>query len=652
MTNTAIFPVVKTPTVTPARILVVEDERIVAMSLRKQLQALGYKVVGQASSGEAAVERARELRPDLVLMDIRLEGVMDGVAAAALIREQFHIPVVYLTAYSNQDILERAKVTEPFGYILKPYEDRELHVVIETALHKYRAERKLVESERRYRTTLNSVGDGIIAIDSQGRVTLLNPVAERITGWNQTDAAGQPLETVLPLVVGKNKVTNPARSALQDNMVHRLEPNFLLVTRDGREVLVDDRAAPLMVDGHDGPEGAVLTFRDVTEQRRTEAALQQTQKLESLGLLAGGIAHDFNNLLTPVLGYAELLKHRVSGDPEAVHMIESIVTAANAAAKLTGQMLAYAGKGRFVVTLLDLSVVVREMAGLLSVSVSKKAELRYDLRDDLPAIEGDPSQVQQVVLNLLTNASESLGENPGVIQVSTRAVTATAADLASRFVPEPPLAGDYVVLQVSDTGCGMTEETLSHIFDPFFTTKFMGRGLGLAALLGIVRGHRGTLKVRTTPGRGTTFEVFFPRSSQKAVTNRPEAIQAEPLRGTVLVADDEEAVRTLVERTLVGAGLQVLPVRDGREAVDAFAQRREEVGCVLLDLTMPRLSGNEALAQLRAIDPTMPVVIMSGYSPEELAGRFDGQTLVGIIQKPFRPAQLVDLVRKALEQRK
>lgn len=637
-----------------ARILVVEDERIVAMSLRKQLETLGYEVVGHAVSGEEAVEKAGELRPDLVLMDICLEGDMDGVQAAALVRERFHIPVVYLTAYSNQDILNRANVTEPFGYILKPYEDRELHVAVETALYKHRTDRKLQESERRYRTTLNSVGDGIIAIDSEGRVILLNPVAERITGWNQADAAGQPLDAIFPLVAGKDRasVTNPAHSALRDNSVHHLIPNCLLVTRNGREVLVEDSAAPLNTDGHEGPTVAVLAFRDVTEQRRMEAAFQQAQKLESLGLLAGGIAHDFNNLLTPVLGYAELLKLRVGSDPEAVQMIESIMTAANTAAQLTGQMLAYAGKGRLLVMPLDLSIVVRKMAGLLSASVSKKAELLCDLPDDLPAIEVDPSQVQQVVLNLLTNASESLAATYGVVQVSTRVVTATAADLASRFVPEPPIAGDYVVLEVSDTGCGMSEETLSRIFDPFFSTKSTGRGLGLAALLGIVRGHRGTVKVRSVPGQGTTFEVFFPCSSQKAITNRPESFQAEPVQGIVLVAEDEEGVRTLVEQTLARAGLQVVLVRDGQEAVDVYAQRREEIGCVLLDLTMPRLSGSEALAEIRLIDPTVPVVIMSGFSEEGLASQFAGTPLVGTIQKPFRPGQLLDLMRTALMQRK
>lgn len=637
--------------VRPTCILVVEDERIVAMSLRKQLQSLGYEVVGEVSSGEAAVQNAGEKRPDLVLMDINLEGGMDGVEAAATIRDRFHLPVVYLMAYSNKDILDRAKVTEPFGYILKPYENRELHVVIETALYKHRAEQKLRESELRYRTTLSSVGDGIIAIDSQGRVTLLNPVAERITGWCQSDATGQPLEDVFPLVAGKDRATvpNPAHSALRQNSTHRLGPNCLLVTKDGREVPVEDSAAPITMEGQQEPRGVVLAFRDVTEKRRAEAALLHAQKLESLGLLAGGIAHDFNNLLTPILGYADLLKGRVGSDPVAVKMAEAIEKAANAAAQLTGQMLAYAGKGRFAIKHLDLSLLVREMAALLSASVSKKVEVRYDLRDDLPAIEADPAQVRQVVLNLLTNASEAFDDQMGVIQVSTRLVSATHADLVSRFVSDTPAAGEYVVLQVTDTGCGMSEETLARIFDPFFTTKFTGRGLGLAALLGIVRCHQGTLKVRSTPGEGTTFEVFFPRSYQEAESALPASLHEGQIKGTVLLAEDEEALRVFAQTVLTGAGLQVISARDGREAVEVFRQRQEEIGCVLLDLTMPRLSGIEALAEIRQIAPVVPVVVMSGYPPEDLAGRFAGESLVGIIQKPFRPDQLVDLMRKALK---
>jgi PAS domain S-box-containing protein len=389
------------------------------------------------------------------------------------------------------------------------------------------------------------------------------------------------------------------------------------------------------------------TIQDVTELKRLEEQFRQAQKLESLGLLAGGIAHDFNNLLTPVLGYADLLKRRVGGDPEAVRMAQAIETAAHAAAELTGQMLAYAGKGRFVIKPLDLSLVVREMAELLSASVSKKAELRYDLPDDLPAVDGDPSRIRQVALNLLTNASESLGETPGTIRVRTRLVNASPGDLVSPFVHEAPPGGEYVVLQVSDTGCGMSDETLTRIFDPFFTTKFTGRGLGLAAVLGIVCGHRGTLQVRSTPGQGTTFEVFFPRSARAPEAARPASVDEGRAAGTVLVAEDEAAVRAFARTVLGGAGFGVIEARDGREAVEVFRQRRAEVGCVLLDLTMPRLSGIEALAEIRVITPAVPVVVMSGYSPEELAGRLAGTPLVGIIQKPFRPDQLMDLMRKA-----
>lgn len=634
----------------PARIFVVENDRIVAMSLIGQLKSLGYEVAGQASSGVEAVQAVFELQPDLILMDIELDGDLDGVQAAAAIHEHAELPVVFLTAFSNKDIVERAKATAPFGYVLKPYVEMEVHVAIETALYRHRTEQRLRESEQRYRTTVNSVRDGIIAVDAQSRILLLNPTAERITGWKQADAAGRLLESVFPHKVGRHRISvlKPTSLPPSDEPEHSPGQTRVPMAREERDVVVEYNAAAGA--GSHEVMSLVLALRDVTDQSEADATLQQTQKLQSLGLLAGGIAHDFNNLLTPILGYADLLRQRLLGDLIATQMADAIATAAHSAAQLTSQMLSFAGKGRFVIKLMDLSLLVRDMTELLAASVSRKAELDYDLPDELPAIEADPSHVRQVVLNLLVNASESLENRSGRIHVSTRQVHAARADLVSRYVPETPAPGDYVVLRVSDSGCGIPDEMLGSIFDPFFSTKFTGRGLGLAAVLGIVRGHGGTLKLSTAPGHGTTFEVYFRASTSTLDPTNPVTSDDRPVRGTVLVAEDEAAVRSFTRTVLTRAGLQVILARDGREAVDVFRKRFQEVDCVLLDLTMPRLSGIEALAEIRDVVPGVPVILMSGCSPEELAGRFADSSLLGVIRKPFRPGQLVDMIRKALSQ--
>jgi two-component system cell cycle sensor histidine kinase/response regulator CckA len=495
------------------RILVVEDERIVAMSLKRQLNSLGYEVVAVCSSGTIAIQKAESLRPNLVLMDIQLEGTLDGVEAAAIIRRRFAIPVVFLTAYSNQEVLERAKVTEPYGYILKPYEDRELHVVIETAIHKHCSERKLVESEKRYQATFQSVADGIIVVNAAAQVALLNPAAERMTGCKSAETSGLPLQAVFQLFEENGNPAYPGQdfAVVGGSGTYCLPLSGYLVNREGRRVLIEGTVASLECDNNrEESYGAVIAFRDVTEQRRAERTRQQFQKLEALGILAGGVAHDFNNLLTPMIGYAELLKTRVGADRDAADMIQSIQIAARTAGQLTREMLAYVGKGLSFLEAANLTKVVQETAPLLATVVSKKADVSFDLAVELPTITADVSQIRQILLNLVTNASDSLGENRGSILVTTRLVSATFSELSSPFIPETPAVGEFVVLEISDTGCGMSAETIERVFEPFFTTKPAGHGLGLAAILGIVRAHGGTVKVRSQPERGAAFAVYFP----------------------------------------------------------------------------------------------------------------------------------------------
>ena len=317
-----------------SQILVVEDEAIVAMDLQDRLEKVGYEVVANVDTADDAVRAADQFRPDLVLMDIRLrEG--DGIQAAREIQALYHLPVIFLTAYADETTVQRAKEIAGFGYLLKPVRERELHSTIQMALSRAEAERRLRESERLYAATVNSIGEGIVAVDAECHVALLNRVAESLTGWAEAEARGRPIESVLVLVHEQTRegLENPVRQALRDNRAASLAPRVLLVTREGREIPVEDTATPIPEDGAAPPRGAVFAFRDISEKKKAEAQIRQAQKLESLGVLAGGIAHDFNNLLTPILGFANLARSELPPRSPAAPMLAQIEEAAQRASE-------------------------------------------------------------------------------------------------------------------------------------------------------------------------------------------------------------------------------------------------------------------------------------------------------------------------------
>jgi PAS domain S-box-containing protein len=389
------------------------------------------------------------------------------------------------------------------------------------------------------------------------------------------------------------------------------------------------------------------------EKRLLERKLLEGQKLESLGVLAGGIAHDFNNLLTATLGYTNLIGMQLPPDSDLHEDLKKIVQVTERAADLCRQMLAYSGRGRFVLAKLDLSALVSEMLGLLQVSISKKATLQIELTAHLPPLLADATQLRQVVMNLVLNASEAIGDRSGLIRVVTGARFADRAVLdadgpAAADLPE----GHYVFLEVTDTGCGMDESTRQRIFDPFFTTKFTGRGLGLAAVLGIIRGHKGAIQVESEPGRGSLFRLLLPGGKEEGEQQQHPPTSSVPWQGegTVLVADDESCVRDVAAQMLRMLGFRVIPVADGEMALASIRELAEEIRLVLLDLTMPRLDGAETFRTIRMLRPGLPVILMSGFSEQEASSRFAGKGLAGFLAKPFSLEDLAVRVRAALEQ--
>ncbi|HJT87976.1 MAG TPA: PAS domain S-box protein [Bryobacteraceae bacterium] len=506
---------------------------------------------------------------------------------------------------------------------------------------------KAIHDELRERAELLDLAqDAILLLRLDGTIDFWNRGAHDLYGWSREEALIQNAHTLLhtkfpePFADLRRKLVEIG--TWQGELVHQ--------KRDGASVTVASRWA-LRRDSSGRAIGFLEINRDITERKRIEEQLRHTQKLESLGVLAGGVAHDFNNLLTGVIGNASLALDCLAPTDSTRVLLESVLDGAERAAHLTRQLLAYAGKGRFVVEPVNFSALVEEMAGLLRTTIPKNVHLRLDLAHDLPLLPVDLAQMQQVVMNLVINGAEAIPEGTeGTVIVTTRTQTLDEPYIRQMLADDGVAPGDYIALEVHDSGTGMSPEVQARIFDPFFTTKFAGRGLGLSAVLGIVRGHGGALKIYSTPGRGTTFKLLFPVTAVPAL---PEAAIPKPPPlaagwGTVLVVDDEEIVRRTAAAALQRAGYEVLTANDGRQAVDQFRRHRGAIRLVILDMTMPVLSGEPTLRELRSIDPAVPVILSSGYNEVEAVQRFAGKGLAGFLQKPYAARTLLEMAHRLL----
>ena len=500
-------------------------------------------------------------------------------------------------------------------------------------------------AEARYRRLFEAAKDGILIADRDtGEVTDANPYLEALLGYRREELVGGKWWETEPLRDLPDVKSTLERMRPQD--VARF-PDLLLKSKSQRAVHVE-----LVANEYaEGERNVIqLNLRDITDRKRFERHLQHTQKLESLGLLAGGIAHDFNNLLTGILGNASLGLTELPDAAPIRRYFREIVSASERAADLTRQLLAYAGKGRFVLERIDLSQLVREIEPLIHTSIPKMVDIQLDLAAGLPAVEADPGQIQQLVMNLIVNGAEAIGEgNPGAVVIRTETRALDAEEIRREFPNDQLSPGAYVGLEVRDTGSGMDEATRNKIFDPFFTTKFQGRGLGLAAVSGIVRTQKGAIRVYSSPGRGSSFQILFPAVAAKATDRGPRMLPTEtPAAGTVLFIDDEEALRRLAQSALERNGWRVLLAENGAEGVRLFEENQDHITVVILDMTMAVMGGEEALDRMKAIRPGVPVIISTGYGELEAARHFAGKDMAGLLEKPYTVSQLMETIAVVL----
>ncbi len=512
------------------------------------------------------------------------------------------------------------------------------------------AEVALRESEARYRRIVDTCLEGVWGVDRDGHTSFVNTRMATMLGRTPEEMMGRHLFDFMDAAGRAIATVNLARRKSGISEHHE----FKLQRKDGSDVWTIMATNPVL-DGEGAYAGAMALVTDLTERRELEARVLQAQKLESLGVLAGGIAHDFNNILVGILGNAGLALMDTPEEAPVTPLLEDIQEAAHRLSDLTRQMLAYSGKGRFVVERIDVGSLVTEARHLLSAVVSKNATLALSLGSEPLYVEGDAAQIRQVVMNLVTNASDAVHDRGGTVRLSTGVVWADHERLRSTFLAEPLAEGEYVFLVVEDDGVGMTPPVRERIFDPFFTTKFTGRGLGLAAVLGILRAHRGAVRVESEEGRGSRFEVLLPRTARperSAVSEREIPAAAIELGGVVLVADDEPRVRDMARRLLESAGFEVLVACDGVEAVEIAEREGARLTLALVDLTMPRLGGEEVFRRLQTLRPELPVVLSSGYDEHETTSRFATGALAGFLQKPWSPVELNRVVGAALARRR
>jgi PAS domain S-box-containing protein len=546
--------------------------------------------------------------------------------------------ITFLLAGFLRTVLDRAAEVKSLvvARTLELQQETERHLQDAVALR---------ESEARYRHLVDAMDEGMWILAPSGRTLFLNRRMADLLGHAVADMADQPFEAFLH----ESEAPRSQRYLAEWLSGAGIHHDLRFKRKDGTDLWAIV-SGTFVAGGGGEPAGILAMVTDVTERRRTEEMQLQSQKLESLGVLAGGIAHDFNNLLAAMLGNLGIAQLSLPQDSKVRAPLDNLEKSIERAAHLTRQMLAYSGKGQFSIAPLDLNQTVQEISHLIAVSMSKKVTLRYDLQPNLPVMTADAAQIQQVVMNLMTNASEAIGDGEGEVTLKTSLKTWLAEDLAPLFPGQALEPGAFLLLEVNDTGMGMSPQVQARIFEPFYTTKFTGRGLGLSSMQGIVRGHGGGIRIDSKVGQGTTFLLAFPVGHLEE-SREENAPSEEPWRGagTILLVDDEEDLLRVTARLLQNQGFDVVTARDGRQALDLFQQDPKAYRAVLMDFTMPRMNGLDAFREMQRLDPGCRVILASGYQDLSAISNGEDLPLVGFLRKPFSRKELIQVLRKALE---
>jgi hypothetical protein len=616
------------------QILVVEDEGLIAEDIKRRLERFGYTVPGIAGCGEEALRLARYAPIDLVLMDIHLKGAMDGIATAQALKEELDLPVIYLTAHADQDTVNRAKFTEPLGYVLKPVGDANLSSVVQIAFYKNEMDRRLRASEAWLSTTLASVGDGIIATDPSGEVVFMSPAAERLTGWSGKEAHGRLLMAVLGLC-------DESTGATAKNPVFELFPGesrtYTLVSKTGEGLEVEvacfeNRSVQELL-------GAILVIRDVRAGKELELRRIQSQRMEAVANLAGGLAHDFNNQLMVILGYADELGERLAGEDK--EQAQAIKQAASIASSVARELLVLSRRDVARVEVLEVNEVIREARPVLTRTLGKGRTLATELGSVSGFVRIDRDQFKQVLLNLALHARERMA-GLGELRIESSIFEVGAGTPAARHY-QP---GQYVQLRVSGTGEAVDKAALARIFEPSFAGQPQagsGTRLGLSIVHGIVARSGGYISAGSQEGWGTSFEILLPCMG---TLSGPGGIVEAP---AILLVEDEDSVRRLMHKFLDREGYLLLEASGPAEAEELAAVHAGPIHVLVTDVVMPGMNGPELAQRLTRSRPDLRVLLISGYRHDTLEHQGLLKRDLNLLSKPFPAMELVRRVQMLLK---
>ncbi len=654
------------------KVLIIDDDPTDRAICRHYLQSggTGTFLFREESSGLSGLKACAIFEPDCILLDYRLPD-MDGLNVLRNLWSPSATPshpVVMLTAIGSEQIAVEAMKLGLMDYLAKnPANLGLLPRTVENAIRKFRMERKIAlqRAELEQRNRELEIAHADIVREKEKYRNLTEAIPQLVWSASSGRLVHYANQRFLEYSGRGDNSSWPFASLVHADDLDRFQEVWSAAASSGGVLETEVRlkrasdgvfrwhlvrAMPI-IGAHGKLDNWFGTCTDIENQKRNEEAVRQQQRFESIGLLAGGIAHDFNNLLVGIMGGASFALQSVEPDNAGYAMLEVVLSSSKRAAHLVQQLLAYAGKGSAFQEPMNLSELVDETRDLLHASVSKSVTLDFQLDRQLPSIEGNTWHLQQLIMNLIINGAEAIGDNEGTVSVKTFERELHDPQGYENALGYAITPGRYVALEVSDTGCGMDERTRNNVFEPFFTTKFTGRGLGLAAVQGIVRTLHGLVNVTSAPGRGSVFTVLLPAGelrSAPAVEEpaRPSTPEIQPQRRQILVIDDEEIVGSTVKAALERAGYSVILASNGTRGLEEFRKHRDELGLILLDMSMQGKSGLQVLREIREMDSHVPVVVCSGYSEVEVMRRFDGVRFSGTIQKPFTGRELIEMAER------